>query len=198
MKLVVDENRDRREGAEIGRLLGGQMLRALIESSANKVTGVPGFSMFFYQISEIRQTHSENYHIIFFDIDGLKRVNDHFGHGSGDQLLRALARALKTFFLREYDAICHYAGDEFIVYDGRTDSLLNVLEHADATRRMFLTFVQHLGLEADVSFGVARGCDASYRSLQAVIDKADTEMYMMKKLNHDRNHPEKARSLVRV
>jgi diguanylate cyclase (GGDEF)-like protein len=52
--------------------------------------------------------------LIFFDLDGFKRINDHHGHAAGDESLRRFAVALTESF-RPQDAIVRYAGDEFLV-----------------------------------------------------------------------------------
>lgn len=51
--------------------------------------------------------------VLFVDIDGLKRVNDALGHPVGDELIFAVAGALRRV-LRETDTIGHPHGDEFI------------------------------------------------------------------------------------
>lgn len=51
---------------------------------------------------------------IFLDMDGLKRINDSFGHKEGDAAILALASILKRCF-RENDLIVRYGGDEFVV-----------------------------------------------------------------------------------
>jgi diguanylate cyclase (GGDEF)-like protein len=52
--------------------------------------------------------------LIFFDLDGFKRINDEHGHHAGDDGLRRFAVALTESF-RPQDAIVRYAGDEFLV-----------------------------------------------------------------------------------
>jgi diguanylate cyclase (GGDEF)-like protein len=47
------------------------------------------------------------------DLDDFKQVNDTFGHKTGDQMLREMARILQAQ-LREYDFLARYAGDEFV------------------------------------------------------------------------------------
>lgn len=52
--------------------------------------------------------------VIMIDMNGLKVVNDVFGHAQGDQQLISLARVLRQA-CRESDVICRWGGDEFVV-----------------------------------------------------------------------------------
>ncbi len=52
--------------------------------------------------------------LFFMDIDGMKQINDSFGHGEGDRALRRMAKALKMTF-RDSDVIARLGGDEFAV-----------------------------------------------------------------------------------
>src|SRR5437588_8461502 len=51
--------------------------------------------------------------VAFIDVDGLKHINDEYGHGSGDEALRTLGETLRTG-LRSYDLALRYGGDEFV------------------------------------------------------------------------------------
>src|SRR5437764_10152754 len=51
--------------------------------------------------------------VAFIDVDGLKRINDELGHGSGDEVLRTLGETLRTG-MRSYDLALRYGGDEFV------------------------------------------------------------------------------------
>lgn len=64
---------------------------------------------------EIVKAHrtGEPFTLAFIDVDGLKSVNDTFGHLEGDRLLARVAAALRTV-VREYDLIVRYGGDEFL------------------------------------------------------------------------------------
>ncbi len=52
--------------------------------------------------------------LFFMDIDGMKQINDSFGHGEGDRALKRVAKALKMTF-RDSDMIARLGGDEFAV-----------------------------------------------------------------------------------
>jgi diguanylate cyclase (GGDEF)-like protein len=71
--------------------------------------------------------------LLLVDLDGLKRINDGWGHAAGDAALRALARAL-TSTVRAGDLACRVGGDEFavILAGARRADALRV---ADRTRR---------------------------------------------------------------
>lgn len=57
---------------------------------------------------------------LMMDIDHFKRINDTFGHETGDSVLKEIAASLRTL-LREVDTIARWGGEEFIVMMPHTD-----------------------------------------------------------------------------
>lgn len=57
---------------------------------------------------------SSQIQLIFFDVDDFKRINDQFGHHTGDEVLKILANILKESF-RETDIVARWGGEEFII-----------------------------------------------------------------------------------
>lgn len=63
---------------------------------------------------EVAQRHNRKLGMIVFDIDHFKKINDTYGHATGDCLLKALARAAEDT-VRTSDQLFRYGGEEFIV-----------------------------------------------------------------------------------
>ncbi len=137
-------------------------------------------------LREIRraQTVMERYDmlssIIFFDLDGFKRVNDLYGHGVGDALLAQVARVLSDG-VRDCDMVARLGGDEFGVLLFRSDP-----DVARAKANALACKISAAGLDhpdgairAMASWGVAP-CEPG-DTVEAVLDRADRAMYLDKK-----------------
>ncbi len=89
--------------------------RAEYAASNDLLTGVANRGTFEARLSEllgIAERSSQGLLLFTIDLDRFKEVNDHFGHGSGDSLLKEVACRLKHS-CRESDVIARLGGDEF-------------------------------------------------------------------------------------
>lgn len=118
--------------------------------------------------------------VIYLDVDGLKRINDRFGHHQGDQALRAVADILREC-IRESDVLARTGGDEFVVLaeDGPADTV-------DLTRRLErrITTFNARGEEPfrlSVSIGTVQWDARERVTLQELIERADQRMYDVKR-----------------
>ncbi|MEF2278505.1 HD domain-containing phosphohydrolase [Deinococcus sp. YIM 134068] len=89
-------------------------VRALEEAAYQDMLTGLGNRRAFEQALEDALARGERVGVMLLDVDGLKAVNDGFGHERGDELLRAFARALRWSVRRE-DELYRLGGDEFIL-----------------------------------------------------------------------------------
>lgn len=64
---------------------------------------------------------SKNVMLMFIDMDGLKMINDTYGHKEGDQAICALANVLTDSCLNG-EVYCRFGGDEFIIFAPEYDT----------------------------------------------------------------------------
>ncbi len=105
--------------------------------------------------------------LVAIDLDGLKQINDRFGHLAGDQLLTAFATALQTG-VRGVDLVARAGGDEFI-------AVLPGYEEAEAS--LWAANLRESGAQS-WSFGVAQRKPGE--SFEDWLVRADQRMYMAK------------------
>ncbi|HLW46756.1 MAG TPA: diguanylate cyclase [bacterium] len=119
--------------------------------------------------------------LIMFDIDGFKRLNDTFGHETGDAYLRELGVLLRERFRRD-DVVCRYGGDEFVVVLPEA-TLESTLERArllgESVEALSVTHRgQPLGTST-LSVGVA-GFPPHGTTGEALLRSADAALYRAK------------------
>ena len=115
--------------------------------------------------------------VLFFDLDGLKRVNDTLGHEAGSELLRQFADALVETF-RKSDLVARVGGDEFIVVaDGEHFSVTQLLERLQRT-----VATRNAGPDgAGISYSVGyTEVTPDTPDLDAAVARADEMMYQHK------------------
>ena len=76
------------------------------------LTGLGNRNAYLTACNQIKTCGVENLGVIFVDLNALKYVNDHFGHGRGDEYIRSLSELFLSFF-RSRD-IFRIGGDEFV------------------------------------------------------------------------------------
>jgi diguanylate cyclase (GGDEF)-like protein len=120
--------------------------------------------------------------LLFLDLDHFKEVNDRYGHGVGDQVLREFVGELRHL-LRDSDILGRWGGEEFIVICPET-SASDVLHLADRIRaRIAEVDFSEVGT-ITVSIGVAEL--TAEDNAQDLIDRADQALYEAKKAGRNR------------
>lgn len=116
----------------------------------------------------------------FFDIDGLKLINDYFGHDTGDAAIRYVARAIRQV-IRAEDLIYRWGGDEFFVVMVSMNA--RMAEERMVQLEDLLLEARLDGLAEPINIGLSWGFtdfnDAS--DLEKAIKQADAAMYQTKR-----------------
>lgn len=122
--------------------------------------------------------------VILFDIDRFKRINDEFGHATGDLIISLFARALRDS-LDGSESAARLGGEEFALVLPRS-SADAALRHAERVRSRFsvLTLTEG-GLACTASAGIAFG-EAHGSGFEAVLRAADQALYQAKRGGRDR------------
>src|SRR5580692_1406995 len=118
--------------------------------------------------------------LFFADVDGLKSINDRFGHGEGDRALALAAACIKETF-RKFDVTARLSGDEFVALitevPGRSAEAI--------CRRLQSKVADCAGAEGpyklSLSVGVAHFDPGKPVTLQELMRQADTALYRHKR-----------------
>ena len=134
-------------------------------------------------VQSLATRHSEPYSVIALDVDGLKQVNDTFGHEMGDLALRGFANTLRKT-LREADISFRTGGDEFLVLIPKGA----LHEAKQAAERVREAVAAQGRAEPHTAITVSAGV-ASWRpsrTAEQVLEAADAMLYAAKRAGKDR------------
>jgi diguanylate cyclase (GGDEF)-like protein/PAS domain S-box-containing protein len=154
----------------------------------DELTGLLNRRGFFAQVETVRRRAKRQRSqvlLVYFDVDGLKRVNDELGHAAGDELLAATADALRLAFRGE-DVVARLGGDEFVALaslgrrdDERLDAQVISARLDEAVRAKR----EELGEAYDfsVSFGSVVANSDELAEIDELLARTDQRMYRAKR-----------------
>lgn len=160
------------------------MVKAKAESMAlsimaynDPLTGLYNRAKAEEKFSELMKDNKD-YFLINVDLNGLKRINDKFGHEQGDLLIVTFANILKECF-DDIGTVVRMGGDEFlIIIDIDKEELIkpalsNMIKlEADKSKET--------GMRIEASFGISSNVEDRSRNPEQVYSVADSRMYTMK------------------
>lgn len=121
--------------------------------------------------------------IIFCDMDGMKKINDTYGHDAGDRAIQAEAEVLQRA-CRSTDIIGRLGGDEFAVYVEGMDRLgFESFKNRIKNETNFINERNREEFNISMSLGCAEVTE-DCQSISKLLVKADKELYIAKKIRH--------------
>lgn len=119
--------------------------------------------------------------ICYIDVNGLKYVNDNFGHAEGDELLVTVCKFINEA-TRENDILCRLGGDEFIILfpnifkKNVEEAIQKAISSIDEENKKKLK-PYHISF----SYGIIQVDNDNNKGIDEIIQMADAEMYEYKK-----------------
>jgi diguanylate cyclase (GGDEF)-like protein/PAS domain S-box-containing protein len=130
--------------------------------------------------------HGSGGAVLVLDLDNFKYVNDTYGHGAGDDLVRTIAQLLRVR-MREGDLLARLGGDEFavLVPEATPADVRRFADELIAAVRGHTMPIDGRAIQATTSIGAALFDDASQSGEELLAD-ADRAMYEAKDAGRDR------------
>ena len=177
----------------IGIALENVRNRMLLEDAIHKLNNMWSYDMltklynragFYYEaktlLAAVKEKKVKTF-LLFFDVDGLKKINDSIGHEAGDQLISAMADCIR-YNLTDSMLAMRYGGDEFVIFgsydkESEIDDLIANIHHSidrinSSGRHPFVL---------STSIGRATYLANEIHDLSVLIDLADHNMYLEKR-----------------
>ncbi len=128
-----------------------------------------------------KTSNKEKFFIVFIDIDGLKYVNDTYGHVEGDFYIQKISQVINNTFYGY--VVCRYGGDEILVI-GNYDSEASINSKVVSCHHEVVNLKQRYDKEyyTSISYGVVFADEANTLEAEQLIALADKRMYEFKRL----------------
>lgn len=153
-------------------------IELIFKSNNDELTGLFNRSAFESEIKKLPETCTDDTLVLIaMDINGLKQVNDTFGHAAGDELINGAATCMKQCF-SPYGKIFRTGGDEFFAIINASHKQIETVLHdfEDAT----LVWHGEMNDSLAVSFGYVTCKDVPDGKIRDMITLADERMYKHK------------------
>ena len=120
--------------------------------------------------------------IVMCDIDNFKKINDTYGHGAGDEVLKSLSKIFKNAFRNE-DRVARFGGEEFlaVIFDVKKAKAVSILERIRETLNQNVVEFENHRIIATMTFGVVAHSGNTEVNIERMIKQADELLYVGKR-----------------
>ena len=176
-------------GMVISRVQARTRDAAIRLSTVDSLTDLHNRAFLFNSVDrEIQRSRRFNrgFCLLMMDLDGLKSINDRYGHYQGDLVLRGVAEIIRTS-LRSVDVAARYAGDEFVALLPETDPSGAYIAAEKIRQGVSELLLPGNGqpITTSLSIGVVSYPDDG-QSADELMIAADEAMYLSKRLGKNR------------
>ncbi len=141
-----------------------------------------GFAKYAEEMLEESRKNRRFLQVIFADIDGLKKINDQYGHEAGDVAIRIVGHSA-TMAADENTKVFRYGGDEFLILRNGDEDFEPYQERVkEQIRERQETML--LSYKVSASIGCVKVSYDEKDSLETYIKQADDQMYILKQKRH--------------
>src|SRR5688500_15970076 len=134
---------------------------------------------------DFARRQKESLLLLFIDLDGMKRINDEFGHNEGDAALVSTASILNRSF-RGSDIIARLGGDEFtVLVTDRNTNKDDAINRLNASLKAY-NESEKRGIKLAFSIGVAQLESERMTCFEELLEQADQAMYEQKRMKRQR------------
>lgn len=159
--------------------------KMIIETVNDSLTGVKSRKYFFnnaHFLLEVARREKKPVAVVMLDINKFKKINDSYGHLTGDKVLKEMGSFLKKR-IRASDIVARYGGDEFVLLlynqnKGKVDRFLSRFKQELSMLKIMISGKKYIQPEA--SFGYAVYHPGKRTNLYQLLSQADKEMYINK------------------
>lgn len=133
-----------------------------------------------------RRSHSE-FSVTITDVDDFKKINDMYGHSSGDVVLKEIVRGIISC-IRKYDTVGRYGGEEFLIImpGANKHAAVNVVDRIRRNvEKHEIELTEGAKVTVTASFGIASFKEDG-NSPDDLLVKADERLYKAKRAGKNR------------
>ena len=168
ISMVMDVTEQKRKEEEI-----------MYTSNHDFLTKLPNRRLFEEKLKELNQNKYYPLVIAMFDFDGLKLINDAYGHDVGDEALIEISKVLEES-LEEGEFVARTGGDEFVMLCPNTSKAQ--FENKQITIKDKIRSIKHLDMNYSLSSGYDMKVDESI-DVKDVLKNAENNMFANKTLH---------------